>query len=329
MRTDAAVPAVALLLAMLAGPATAAQAETPAPAALAAPGIAGVVAAGTPVQFIADGFNGSEGPIGLPDGTLLFTETRADRIVAVDANDGISSFLENSNGANGLALDGAGRLYAVQTKAGSMRVGIIHPAAAAATLADGVDGVPFNRPNDLVIDRRGGIYFTDPGQALGPDVGKGLLPVSVYYITPARELRRVATGITFPNGVLLNREESMLLVNDSRGRHMFAFDVLPDGALANRREFATYEGVQAGEDGSLRSGADGLAIDSEGRLYAGTLVGVQVFGPDGRHLGTIPTQRPAQNLAFAGPRKDVLYVVARGALLKVQMLSRGYAERAK
>lgn len=326
MRTEGAMPVAALLLALLAGPAAA---QSSAPAALVAPGIPGVVAAGTPVQFIADGFNGSEGPVGLPDGTLLFTETRADRIVAVDANDRISTFLEDSNGANGLALDQAGRLYAVQTKAGSMRVGIIHPAAAAATLADGVDGVPFNRPNDLVLDRHGGVYFTDPGQALGPDVGKGLLPVSVYYITPDRELRRVATGITFPNGILLSRDESTLYVNDSRGRHMYAFDVLDGGALANRREFATYEGVEAGADGSLRSGADGLAVDSEGRLYSGTHVGVQVFGPDGRHLGTIPTQRPAQNLAFAGPDKDVLYVVARGALLKVRMLSRGFAGRAK
>lgn len=325
MRTEAAARALATALAalVLGSIATAAEPDLP------ATGIPDVIAPGTPVQFVADGFNGSEGPIGLPDGTLLFTETRANRILAVDASDRISTFLEDTNGANGLALDDAGRLYAVQTRVGSMRVGVIHPAAAATTLADGVDGVPFNRPNDLVIDRQSGIFFTDPGQALGPDAGKGLLPVSVYYITPARELRRVATGIAFPNGVLLSRDESVLYVNDSRGAHMLAFDVRPGGELVNARTFAAYEGVEVGADGSLRSGADGLAIDSEGRLYAGTYAGVQVFAPDGRHLGTIPTQRPAQNLAFSGVDKGTLYVVARGALLKVRMMSRGFAGRAK
>lgn len=324
MRTEAIRRVLVLAALMLPG-AVATGAEPD----LSAPDIPGVVAAGTPVQFVADGFNGSEGPIGLPDGRLLFTETRSDRILAVDASDGISTFLEGSNGANGLALAPDGRLFAVQTKSGSMGVGIVHPPEAAATLADGVGGLPFNRPNDLVVDRHGGLYFTDPGQALGPDAGKGLLPVSVYYITPARELRRVAEGIAFPNGVLLSRDESVLYVNDSRGAHMLAFDVGAAGELANRRDFAQYDGLETAADGSVRSGADGLAIDSEGRLYAATYSGVQVFAPDGRRLGTIPTQRPAQNLAFAGPGKGTLYVVARGALLKVRMLSRGYPGRAK
>jgi len=340
------LPGVALLLAVVVLPwpvaaraptgqpaatgATAEPAVVPSPAALLrAPGIAGVVAAGTPVTLVAEGFNGSEGPIGLPDGRLLFAETRADRIVAVDAQDHVSTFLDDSNGANGLALDRRGRLYAVQTKVGSMRVGILHPAAQARTLAEGFDGEPFNRPNDLVIDRGGGIYFTDPGQGVGPDVGKGRLPVSIYYIPPGRPARRVATGIAFPNGVLLSRDERTLYVNDSRGRHLLAFDVRRGGELASRREFATYDDVTVEADGTLRSGADGLAIDAEGRIYSATPAGVQVYTATGRHLGTIPTPRPAQNLAFAGPRKDVLYVVARGALLRIAMQARGYEGRAK
>ena len=296
---------------------------------LVAPGIEGVVAAGTPVTLVADGFNGSEGPIGLPDGRLLFTETRANRIVAVDARDRVSSFLEDTNGANGLALDRRGRLYAVQTRVGAMRVGILHPATQARTLAAGFEGEPFNRPNDLVVDRRGGVYFTDPGQGLGPDVGKGRLPVSIYYIPAGQPVRRVSTGIAFPNGILLSRDERTLYVNDSRGRHLLAFDVGPGGALGQRRVFATYDDVREEADGTLRSGADGLAIDSEGLLYSATPAGVQVYDATGRHLGTIPTPRPAQNLAFAGPRKDVLYVVARGALFRIAMQSRGYAGRAK
>jgi gluconolactonase len=199
----------------------------------------------------------------------------------------------------------------------------------ARTLAAGFDGEPFNRPNDLVVDRRGGVYFTDPGQGLGPDVGKGRLPVSIYYIPAGRPARRVATDIAFPNGILLSRDERTLYVNDSRGRHLLAFDVGRGGALERCRVFATYDDVRQEADGTLRSGADGLAIDSEGRLYSATPAGVRVYDATGRQLGTIPTPRPAQNLAFAGPRKDVLYVVARGALFRIAMQSRGYAGRAK
>jgi gluconolactonase len=79
----------------------------------------------------------------------------------------------------------------------------------------------------------------------------------------------------------------------------------------------------------VASGADGLAVDNDGRLYAATAVGVQVFSAQGRHLGTIPVSRSPQNLAFAGPDKKTLYIVGRGAAYKVQMLAQGFLGRAK
>lgn len=79
----------------------------------------------------------------------------------------------------------------------------------------------------------------------------------------------------------------------------------------------------------IRSGADGLAIDSEGRVYSASAAGVVVFSPQGAHLGTIPLSRSPQNLAFAGPDKKTLYIVGRGAAFKVQMLSQGYKGQAK
>jgi gluconolactonase len=77
------------------------------------------------------------------------------------------------------------------------------------------------------------------------------------------------------------------------------------------------------------SGADGLAVDSNGRVYAATSAGVQVFSPKGEHLGTIPLSRSPQNLAFAGPDKKTLYIVGRNAAWKVQMLAQGHKDRAK
>jgi len=79
----------------------------------------------------------------------------------------------------------------------------------------------------------------------------------------------------------------------------------------------------------ITSGGDGLAIDSEGRVYTCTVIGIQVFSPEGRHLGTIALSRPPQNMAFAGPDKKTLYVVGRGAAYKIQMLAQGFLGRAK
>jgi gluconolactonase len=81
--------------------------------------------------------------------------------------------------------------------------------------------------------------------------------------------------------------------------------------------------------GAVQSGADGLAIDSEGRVYVAASNGVQVFSVQGQYLGTIPTPRPPQNLAFAGTDKKTLYVVGRGAVSKVQMIAAGFKDRPK
>src|SRR5262247_2468730 len=98
-----------------------------APTDTVAPNIPGVVQGGTKVQVIKDGFQGTEGPIGLPDGSLIFTETNASRITKIDKDGNTSAFLENTNGSNGLAFDSKGRLISVQTTPGNTKIGVIYP----------------------------------------------------------------------------------------------------------------------------------------------------------------------------------------------------------
>ena len=150
----------------------------------------------------------------------------------------------------------------------------------------------------------------------------------VYYIPPGGRAVKAAEGIDNPNGILLSRDEKTLFINNTRGEYLLAYDVQADGKLANRRNFGRYEGVTKAATG-VTSGADGLAIDNEGRVYAATSAGVQVFSPEGKHLGTIPVSRSPQNIAFAGPDKKTLYIVGRGAAWKVQMLTPGFLGRAK
>jgi gluconolactonase len=290
-----------------------------------APGIPGVVAGGTKVTVIKEGFPSTEGPIALPDGSVVFTEPTANRISAIDKNDNVSTFLENTNGSNALAFDSRGRLISVQTTPGRSGVGVIYPKGSEAMLASNFQG----RPNDLTVDKKGGAYFTVPVAQPGDASPATPFVPAVYYMSPGGgTATRVAVDIELPNGILLSRDERTLYVNNTRGEYLLAFDVQADGQLRNRRNFAKYEGVTR-TDAGVASGADGLAIDNDGRVYAATAAGVQVFSAEGKHLGTIPVSRSPQNLAFAGPDKKTLYIVGRGAAYKVQMLAQGFHGRAK
>lgn len=296
---------------------------TPVGAPLA--GIAGVVAPGTSVELIREGFTGTEGPLVLPDGSLIFTETVANRITRIGADGSTSTFLDNSNGANGLGFGPSGALYAVQVL--QPRVGIIYPPERARTLAEQFEGAPFGRPNDLVVDRRGNVYFTDSGAAAKPDQPAPARP-AVYRIGADGALERLASDIERPNGIQLSPDEKVLYVANTAGEHVLAYDIGADGRLGPRRDFARLEGWRKTDTGTS-SGADGLAVDSAGRLYVASTAGIQVFSARGEALGIIALPKPPQNLAFAGPDKKTLYVVGRGAAYKIAVLSAGYGGRAK
>ena len=128
-----------------------------------------------------------------------------------------------------------------------------------------------------------------------------------------------------------HQDEKTLYVTN--GPTLAAFDVRSDGSLANRREFAKLEGGGNG---------DGSTIDAAGRIYVTTNPGVQVIGPDGKYLGIIPSPRPVISVAFGGPDKKTLYVLARGAtsangdevanaaqVYAIQMIAQGFKGRPK
>lgn len=309
------------LLGQAAPPPQGVQAAQPPPTDTVAPDIPGVVKGGAKIQVIKDGFEDTEGPIALPDGSLIFTETRASRLTKIDKDGRTSTFLESTNGSNGLAFDSKGRLYSVQTTPGAMKVGIIYPKGSERVLTDNFEGKPYNRPNDLVVDRNGGVYFTDFAFQAPPPPGS--MPAAIYYIPPGGKVTRVAENDR-PNGIELSPDEQTLYVN-TNGEYLLAFDIQKDGRLGPARNFGKYQGIAPGQTPR----GDGLAVDSDGRVYAATTAGVQVFGPKGQYLGTMTLSRVPQNLAFAGQDKKTLYIVGRGVAFKVQMLARGYKGRAK
>jgi sugar lactone lactonase YvrE/glyoxylase-like metal-dependent hydrolase (beta-lactamase superfamily II) len=293
--------------------------------------IAGVVKAGNPIELVKQGFDGTEGPLPLPDGSLVFTENRVDRIQRIADDGSTAVFLERSGNPNALARGLDGTILAAQT--GKPGIGVIYPADKARVLADSFQGRPFNRPNDLIVDRAGGVYFTDPGPGPAqrqPGVAAPASPPipAVYYLSPRGQLEQLATDIARPNGVALSPDEKTLYVANTYGEHVLAYDVAKDGSISRRRDFARLAGFRQTDNGPS-SGADGLAVDTQGRLYVASSAGIEVFDRKGRALGVIEIPNAPQNLAFAGADRRTLYVVGRGAVWKIRTQSEGPAGRGK
>ena len=302
-----------------------------------APDIPGVVKGGTKVQVVVDGLKHTDGPVAMRDGTLLYWDYMERRVGKIDPQGKPSTFLSNTDGASAMGFDSKGRLITTLKEHPPVnKIGVIWPKGSEAILADSFDGKPFEGPNDLVVDRRDGIYFTLSGSG------------TVLYARPGAKVIRVfAHPVERINGIVLSPDERTLYVaTQSRvakptlsiadlakegGEYLWAFDVQPDGTVKNQRNFARYEIAtrRPNDTPDLRFGGDGLAVDAQGRVYAATAAGIQVFSPQGQHLGTIPVSRNPNNLAFAGPDKRILYIVARGAVFKVPMIAEGYKGRAK
>src|SRR5688572_10934430 len=277
-------------------------------------GIPDVVAAGTAVELIKEGFVFTEGPVATADGGLLFSDLlTADKIYRVAPDGNITVFREQTNGMNGLAVSANGDVYGVESN--GKRVSRISQGQLA-VLTEGTAERPLLSPNDLILDAKGGVYFTDPGP-------RPVVPgrtVYVYYLPPgSRSPVLLDDKIVRPNGIILSNDGKTLLVNDTNGATIHAYDVQPDGTVKNKRSFATLREVP--ENGV--SGADGMAVDRQDRLYVAAASGVQIFDRAGRYLGTITVPRQPSNVAFSGPGKRTLFITAREGLYRIRMLAQG------
>ncbi len=283
-------------------------------------GLSRVIAPDAKVQLVQEGFIFTEGPLGTPDGGLYFTDLRdANRIYRMDAHGKISVFREKTNTTNGLAYTPKGELIGAES--GGKRIVRIAANGDYSELTRGA-AAPLMSPNDLIADAKGGVYFTDPGPRPIPQGRKH----HVYYLPPgATQAIMVDDTMTRPNGLTLTLDGRTLIAADTVQADMPAWDVQPDGTLKNRRVFMRLRDIPSGAD----SGGDGMAIDAEGRFYVTAITGVQVFDKTGQYLGNIPVPKKPTNVAFAGPRKSVLYITAQEGLYRIPTLTQGPARLGK
>ena len=295
---------VAAIIAALALPLVA---QTPA-------GLPGVLAPGSAPELVQEGYVFTEGPVATADGGLYFSDIPAGRTYFLDPGGKIAQVRENTNGANGIALNKAGELLFAEGV--GKRISKRNKDGSITTVTEGPTGGPLLAPNDLLVDSKAGIYFTDPGPR---PVVPGR-PTYVYYLpSGARQPILLDGNIARPNGLTLTGDGKALIVDDTLNPTVFAYDVQSDGSVKNKRAFTQLRDVPAGSE----SGADGMAIDRDDRIYITTVTGVQVFDAKGQYLGTIKVGRQPANAAFAGPDKQTLYITAREGLYRVRMLAKG------
>jgi gluconolactonase len=260
-------------------------------------------------ERLATGFQFTEGPVWMEGGYLLFSDIPASRIYKWTPDGQVEVWREPSGESNGLTLDQQNRLVACEHK--NRRVSRTEADGTVVALADRYQGGRLNSPNDIVVRSDGTIYFTDPPYGIQPEEREQ--PCNgVYRILPDGAIELLADDFDRPNGLAFSPDESILYVGDSPRRHVRAFDVRPDGTLANSRIFADMDHPQPGSP-------DGMKIDVEGHLYVAGATGVWVFEPDGALLGVlVPPERPA-NCAWGDADRQTLYITARTSLYCVRV----------
>jgi len=280
------------------------------------PDLESVVSTDQVVEELARGFGGDAGPAEGPlwwkeDGYLLFSDIGNNRRMKWSEDDGVSLVLQPSNHANGLTRDLQGRLIACEHE--TRRVIRYEHDGSVTVVANNYRGTRLNRPNDVIVKSDGCLYFTDPG-APGPDVDMDV--AGVYRVTPdLGTLTLMVKDFVVPNGLAFNTDESILYINDTRRRHIRAFDMQPNGmmALATDRMFRDLSGYRAGVP-------DGMKVDVDGNVYCGGSGGIWVMDSIGKHLGIIVHGEGATtNVAFGGDDWKTLYFTTWNTVGRVQL----------
>ncbi|MCP5117233.1 MAG: SMP-30/gluconolactonase/LRE family protein [bacterium] len=260
------------------------------------------------------------------EGVVYFTEMATRTIGGFTPGEGLFNCRSNSNRASGLAFDSEGRLVVAEVSTGRRREPRVTrtdmTTGSEEVLATSYQGQPFNGPNDVAVDSRGNVFFTDPGDSA---------PAGVYRIDLDGSLTRILTApdIEWPNGIAISPDDRTLYLGESSSaedgnRLIRAYDLARDGSVSNMRVVFLYQGGH---------GPDGIALDIEGNLYVaagsnrrwrqdgpvGLRPGIHVISPEGQVLRVFPVYEDyITDCAFGGPDGKTLYITAGRSLLSVR-----------
>ena len=267
---------------------------------------ADLVAPGAKPVKLAGGFKFTEGPAVAANGDVYFTDIPNSRIHKWSVADRkLSMFAEDTKGANGLFFAEDGSLYACQGLAKRVTA-YTSDGSDSNSLAKRYGGNKFNKPNDLWIDGKGGVYFSDPNYGNTEHTQDG---EHVYYIPPGGEVIRVADGFKRPNGLVGTPDDSTLYIADIGDKKIYRYTIQSDGTLKDRELFC-------------ESGSDGMTLDQHGNVYL-TSGSVKVFSPEGNQIGDLKFPENPANVVFGGKDLKTVYVTARTGFYSLDMAVSG------
>jgi gluconolactonase len=280
-----------------------------------------------PLQKLTDDCLWAEGPVYFPATDLLiWSDIPNNRMLRWAPGMGVGVYRSNSNYSNGNTRDREGRLLSCEH--GGRQVTRTEHDGSVAVLASQYEGRRLNSPNDLVVDSRGAIWFTDPDYGILSDyegfrASSEIGSCNVYCVSPDDgRVRLVANDFVKPNGLAFSPDEARLYIADSGAshdvdgpRHIRVFEVAGGGALRNGRIFVEMEsGVP-----------DGLRTDEHGNVWTSAEDGVHCYAPDGTLLGKILVPETVANLTFGGLNRNRLFITASSSVYALHVGVRGAA----
>ncbi|MBI3879451.1 MAG: SMP-30/gluconolactonase/LRE family protein [Verrucomicrobia bacterium] len=255
-------------------------------------------------RLVGEGYKFTEGTAANAQGEVFFNDIPNEKTYKVALDGKVSLFASDTKKANGQAFGPDGRLFAVASAASQV---VAYSADARRTvIAEEIVG------NDLVVANNGNIYVTHPGGGKDPSL--------IWLVRPDGTKRVVDTGLKFSNGITLSPDQTLLYVADSRTRWVYSYQIAADGSLKYKQRYYNLHVPDSADD----SGADGMRVDRDGRLYVATKMGIQVCDQAGRVNCIIPTPNGRiANLCFGGENFDTLYAACGDKVFKRKLAVKG------
>jgi len=256
-------------------------------------------------------FTFTEGPAVDKKGNIYFTDQPNDKIWKYDINGKLSMFMDKTGRSNGLYFDKNGNMISCADNKDELWR--ISPDKKVTVLLSNYDGHQLNGPNDLWIDAKGGIYFTDPyyqreyWDRKQPDIDGQ----KVYYLAKGKkEAVIVDDQLKQPNGIVGTPDGKTLYVADIGDWKMYRYHINEDASLSDRELL-------------FPQGSDGMTLDNKGNIYV-TGKGVTIYNKDGVKIGHIPVPGDwTANVCFGGRDRKTLFITAKESVYIIKMNIKG------